>query len=193
LRSLYIEKPEKMSGPVKKGARYMKKKLIIIIFGTAFFTYLLMGNYINSSAFLFGVSLCVLIAIILVDFEKLKEIDLKSLRLVLNDIKEESQELQELALRVCELIAMNSEFQNRWGTEEWEKMRKEIESLGLKKILLLIKDDKAEGKIFRYKKLFEKIDAIEKFEKNGDKNHMITEELKKHLDLLKGEVRTELH
>ncbi len=168
----------------------MREKIIIIIFGAAFFTCLLIANYINGSAFLFGLALCVLVAIILVDFEKLKEIDLKSLRLVLNDIEEESQELQELALRVCELIAMNSEFQNRWGTEEWEKMRKEIESLELKKILLLIKDDKAEGKIFRYKKLFEKIDAIDKFEEKGDKNQMITDELKKHLDILKREVGT---
>ena len=161
-------------------------KCFAVVLSVGFFTYLLHLGLVSDTVYLGLLSLTLFTSIIVIGFDRLREIDLKSLKLVLSDIKEESKELKELAFNLSELIAMNSAFQGRWGSYEWNEPRDEIQRMQIEKIL---KNKNLTNCVFRYQNIFKKIDEIEKNGKGDAEADRILNTLEQHLaDLKKNKI-----
>lgn len=153
-----------------------------LIFGISviFFTILLYARLVSDVVFGSLVSILIFTFLVLFYADRLKEIDIKSLKLVLTDIREESKELKELSYNLSELIAMNSAFQGRWGTHEWEQLRSQVEKTLIERIL---KDQSLIHNVFKYQDTFKKVDEMEK-KGIGDVDGEIIKTLTDHLKTL---------
>jgi hypothetical protein len=60
----------------------------------------------------------ILVAFILPNMDRLVELDIKNLKATLSEIRQEKNEIKKLGEEITELIALNSTFQNRCGSEK---------------------------------------------------------------------------
>lgn len=107
----------------------------LVIFGVGFavFTALLLGGRIGEAAYCFLVATSALLGLVLHGFGRLKELDLKNLRLVLRGLEETKRDLfvREERLKavlgpVAQILALTASSEGRWaGNRESTNIKRE--------------------------------------------------------------------
>jgi hypothetical protein len=113
-------------------------KIIIVLFGFGFFTILLKDTLINEWTFFLLLSLVLIVAIVFTEFDKLKELNIKELKLTLREVEEKSETIKQLSKEIVGMISINSGLQGRFGSEKSERLRVDISTIHIKRILDLI-------------------------------------------------------
>lgn len=121
----------------------------LLIAGIAFvvFTSLLVCGYVGEAAYAFLAAGTALMGLVLHGFDRLQEVDLKNLRLVLRELKEtrkelfvKQEQLKSLAVPLAQIIALSSAAEGRLSSKEsfairtkWykKKVQELIEALGI--------------------------------------------------------------
>ena len=161
-----------------------KKIIISVVIGLIVFSILLCFNKIGSGAYVTLLSITVLFSVVFSEIGRLKELDLKSLKLVLRDIEKETDLLKKLSREILSVIMMNQAFQGRWGTQEWDDLRLDINRAHVKKIEEIINDKKLSSDIFMYNDLFEKLQSKPCISENEEVVREVKKLLTKHLENL---------
>lgn len=157
----------------------MKSEVIISISfgiaGTALFTWLLVSKELGAPSYVIMMSVLALVCLVIPVFQRLRELDLKNLKLTLDKIEEakaevfaKEEDLKESTLLLAELIAANSAVTGIWGDEDSNKYSK---ALIRKKTTDLLKNinvpDEKINEVFKYQQALEDIpkEAGEKHDK----------------------------
>ena len=129
------------------------------------FTLLLISKYITGVIYLSLLSLLCFFCLVIPVIGRLKELDLKNLKLTLEKIEQtkkeiyaKEQELKEISLILSELIAAHSTLTSIRGDEESEKLRKELINEKIKMLAKKLKFTNAQvDSIFKYERALKKI------------------------------------
>ena len=160
---------------------------IVGLIGFATFTYLLIAGYIQTAGYCSLLALLALVCIVIPVLGRLKEFDLKNLRLILNKIEEvkkeiyaKEEDLKETSLLLSELIAANTTVTGIWGDKETKEysdalIKTKIKSLGKK---LNFDPDQIDS-IFKYENALKRVHEASKEEHD--------EKWQEFKDLLKAE------
>ncbi len=108
------------------------KTIIIAVVAIIFFTALLTLDQIGELSFVSLLSLTALISIVVQLFPRLKELDLKNLKLVLQEIKDTKEEiyareedLKKISYQTLLILTFNSVTQGRMGSKESWKLQRQ--------------------------------------------------------------------
>lgn len=98
--------------------------------GTALFTVLLCQSIIGAAAYVFLISITALVSLVIHGFSRLKELDLKNLKLTLDkieavkrDIYAKEHDLKRAATVFARLILFNSNWQHRLSSNKLSQLR----------------------------------------------------------------------
>ena len=147
----------------------MKSEAIVSIltgiFGTTLFTWLLVHKELGPTSFVLLISILALVCLVIPVFNRLREFDLKNLKLTLDKIQEakaevfaKEEDLKQSALLLAELIVANSAVTGIWGDEDSNKYSKALIQKKAKDLLinLGLPDEKIED-VFKYQKALDEI------------------------------------
>ena len=154
--------------------------------GFTTFTTLLIKDAVGTASYIVLLTLLTLICVVIPVLERLKELDIKNLKLTLEkiegvkkDIYAKESDLRQTSLLLTELIAANSTVTGIWGSAESKKYS---DALVRSKIMRLAKQlklsEKELGSIFKYEKALAVVHGASKEE--HDKKWMEFVELLKH-------------
>lgn len=107
----------------------MKKEsiiaLLLTLLGIALITCLLVFDKIGQATYAVLFPIICILGLVLYGFRRLRELDLKNLRITLDKIEKTKQEifakekdLRDIGLRLAKILAFNNAFQGRLGSEE---------------------------------------------------------------------------
>jgi hypothetical protein len=168
----------------------MKSEVIVSILigisGTTLFTWLLVHKELGAPSYAILMSILALVCLVIPVFQRLRELDLKNLKLTLDKIQEakaevfaKEEDLKESALLLVELIAANSAVTGIFGDKDSNKYSKALIRKKAKDLLknIHVPDEKIE-EVFKYQKALENIPREPKEEHDKKWNEFI-EMLKK--------------
>lgn len=134
--------------------------IIVALIGFLTFTLLLLAEKIGTPGYLFLLSLLSLVCVVVPVLGRLKEFDVKNLKLTLEKIEQakgeiyaKEESLKEISYILSELIAANSTLTGMWGDENSSKYSKALVKNKIKKLCLKLGIPK------------EKIDDLFKYER----------------------------
>ena len=172
----------------------MKKEsiiaLLLTLLGIALITCLLVFDKIGQTTYAVLFPVIGILGLVLYGFRRLRELDLKNLRITLDKIEKTKQEifakekdLRDIGLRLAKILAFNGAFQGRRGSEESNKIKKlwyrrKTEQL-LDKLSIPDRDPSAVTAILA---AFERFDALETPEEKSNQHQAIMELIRADLD-----------
>lgn len=132
--------------------------VVLAVSGTSLFTFLLVHGQIGEVVYLALVALLALLCSVLPGFSRLRELDLRNLRLTLDRIEEVKEEvfakeadLRNIAISLAKIIAFGNAFQGRYKSEEGIQLERNWYLLQTNKLLdLLAVDRKVRQEILKY-------------------------------------------
>lgn len=139
--------------------------IIIGVLGVILFTGLLVAEKFGAPTYIILISILALVCLVIPVLQRLRELDLKNLKLTLHKIKEVKAEifakeeaLKESTLLLSELITVNTALSGIWGDANSTKYRKELVSKKTKDLLhnLNVPESQIE-EIFKYQKSLDNI------------------------------------
>ena len=131
-------------------------------------TALLIAGYIGQFAYCFLIALSALLALVISGFGRLKELDIRQMRLVLHEMKETQKDifvreerLKAIAIPLAQMLAYSGVSQGRWGSKNgWmatrQGYRRKLEDFS--SALEASPSERAE--ISKYLALYSEIDSI---------------------------------
>jgi len=136
------------------------------------FTCLLVLSIIGSAAYSALLGLLAIVCIVIPVLGRLRELDLKNLKLTLEKIEEakkdiyaKEESLKEAAHVLAELIAANSTLTGIWGDDESNKFSKELIRAKLRKLAKKIEFSSTEmDSVLKYEKALAEVHAASKEE-----------------------------
>lgn len=147
----------------------MKSEVIISILvgvtGTAIFTCLLVRKDLGASSYVIMMSVLALVCLVIPVFNRLRELDLKNLKLTLDKIEEakaevfaKEEDLKESTLLLAELIAANTAVTGIWGDKDSSKYSKALIKKKTKDLLknINVSDEKIK-EVFKYQQVLEEM------------------------------------
>ena len=134
---------------------------LILALGWAFSTMLLLSDNVSGTIFVSLCGLSLIVALAIVNNDRLQMLDLSKLRVILSEIKTESKTIKRLGDELVELLAVNAAFQNRWGSEQTTQLLKQINHAQMMRAMdYLGTNSLAREKVLQYDKLFTELDQI---------------------------------
>jgi len=139
--------------------------LFFSIAGTILFTLLLVNDIIGSISYITLLSILALVCLVLHGFSRIREFDLKNLRMTLSRIEKvkaevyaKEKDLKNISISLARIIAFNNAFQGRWGSEEGNKLKRNWYRLQTDSLLkTLVVDDEIKKDILKYDEFFQQI------------------------------------
>lgn len=161
--------------------------ILIGIIGTTVFTGLVLADKIGPPTYVLLISILALVCLVIPVIQRLRELDIKNLKLTLDKIEEakaevfaKEEDLKESTLLLAELIMANSAVTGIWGDEESNKYSKALIQKKTKDLLLNLNISKSKvDEIFKYQK------ALDKIPKDAGEEH--DEKWKEFISMLKKE------
>ena len=173
--------------------------LVISSIAFAIFTTLLWLEKLSEPSYTFLIAATAVFGLVLHGFDRLKELDLKNLRVTLREIKETQKELyvreeklKSVAIPLAQIVAFTGASGGRWGSEDGNTAKRKWYKHKLEGLMKALDFDSKEHQ--EAKKFIEKYEAIDKlFNGRGalNVNDEDYQETKAALDKLSNEI-TEL-
>lgn len=146
--------------------------VIVGVIGFSTFTYLLIESKIETLGYSSLLGLLALVCIVIPVLGRLRELDIKNLKLTLEKIEEAKKEiyakeesLKEASHVLSELIAANSTLTGIWGDDESNSYSKALIRAKLRKLAQKLQFSSAEmEQIFKYEKALAEVHAASKEE-----------------------------
>ena len=148
--------------------------IIVGVVGFATFTFLLIDSKIGALGYSSLLGLLAIVCIVIPVLSRLKELDIKNLKLTLEKIEEAKKEIyaKEESLKaashvLAELIAANSTLTGIWGDEESNSYSKDLIRAKIKKLAEQMEFSPEEmEQILKYEKALEEVHRATKDEHN---------------------------
>jgi hypothetical protein len=136
--------------------------------GTALFTTLLVKGIVGPASYVTLLSLAALISLVLHGFSRLRQPDLKNLKLTLSKIEEakaevfaKEKDLKNIALRLARILAFNNAFQNRVPSEESLSLQRQWYRTQTHQLLELLNIKAFErSDVLKYQEALDKLDTL---------------------------------
>lgn len=141
---------------------------LIALLGITLFTTLLISKQFGPGYYCFLIALVILISLVIHGFDRLKELDLKNLRMTLSEIKAtkedifaKQKDLEKTAILMSQVLSFSSSAQGRLGSKEGFKIRRLWYEKKLNKIInnFNFRDDEIK-EIKKYAEEYKKLDNL---------------------------------
>lgn len=142
--------------------------IVLALLGTALFSILLWYGLLKSTAYVALLSVLALVCLVLHGFSRIRELDLKNLRMKLDrmekvkeDIFAKEKDLQKVSVQLAKIIAYNNAFHGRIGSHETFRLSNKWYRLQTEELLdLLGVREKERDRVLRYYTAMDRVDQV---------------------------------
>lgn len=163
--------------------------IVVAALGTTLFTFLLVYHEIGSISYVTLLCALGLISLVLHGFSRIRELDLKNLKMTLDRIEEAKAEvfakeadLKNITISLAQIIAFSNAFQGRLRSEESYELQSKWYRLQTNKLLnILAVNNLDRREILKYDTFFQKVKTL----KSTEEKEKFSDEL---LDMMKEDI-----